>query len=97
MKTSISSEAPSQLGAEKIAFLPKPDRRTYGQTDISNYRVASLLKTKKLPLLCVAEQAMDPETKPNHQEIPPSPLSTPEKKNTIIKKLVGCLLVCYFQ
>jgi len=29
------------------------------------------------PLLCVAEQAMDPETKPNHPEIPPSPLSTP--------------------
>ncbi len=41
MKTSISSEAPFQLGAEKIAFTPKPDIRM----DISNYRVASLLKT----------------------------------------------------
>ncbi len=30
----------SQLGAEKIAFPPKPDR----QTDIINYRVASLQK-----------------------------------------------------
>ena len=30
-----------QSGAEKIAFLPTPDIR---RTDISNYRVASLLK-----------------------------------------------------
>ena len=38
----------SQLGAEKIAFSPKPDRQTDrhtdGRTDISIYRVASLLK-----------------------------------------------------
>ena len=36
----------SQLGAEKIAYPPKPDiqRHTYIQTDISVYRVASLLK-----------------------------------------------------
>ena len=38
----------SQLGAEKITFPPKCDGRTYGRTDIrtdiSNYRVASLLK-----------------------------------------------------
>ncbi len=40
MKTSLSSEAPSQLGFEKIAFPPKPDIRK----DISNHRVASLLK-----------------------------------------------------
>ena len=40
MKTSISSEALSQFGAEKIAFPQKPDIRT----DISNYRIASLLK-----------------------------------------------------
>ncbi len=39
MKTSISSEALNQFGAEKIAFPPKPDRRT----DISKYRVALLL------------------------------------------------------
>ncbi len=40
MKTSISSEAITQFGAEKIGFPPKPDIRT----DISNYRVASLPK-----------------------------------------------------
>ena len=34
----------SQLGAEKITFPPKPERRT----NISNYRVASLLKTDKI-------------------------------------------------
>ncbi len=39
MKTSISSEALSQSGAEKITFSPKPDRQTYEQTDISIYRV----------------------------------------------------------
>ncbi len=39
MKT-INSKALSQFGAEKIAFPPKPDK----QTEISNYRVASLLK-----------------------------------------------------
>ncbi len=47
MKTFISSEALTQFGAEKIAFPPKPDgltdKRTGGQTDIYNYRVASLL------------------------------------------------------
>ena len=43
MKTFISSEALSQLGAEKIAIPPKPDIRT----DIIIYRVASLLKTYK--------------------------------------------------
>ncbi len=31
----------SQLGAEKISFSPEPDIRT----DISNYRVVSLLKS----------------------------------------------------
>ena len=40
----------SQLETEKITFPPKPDRQTdrqtYGRTDISIYRVASLLKTK---------------------------------------------------
>ena len=40
MKTSISSEDLNQFGAEKIESPPKPD----GQTDICNYRVASLLK-----------------------------------------------------
>ena len=38
----------SYIGAEKITFPPKPDRqsdiRTYRRTDISIYRVASLLK-----------------------------------------------------
>ena len=34
----------SQLGAEKTAFPPKPDRQIYRRTDISVYRVASLLK-----------------------------------------------------
>ncbi len=37
----------SQLGAEKITIPPKPDRRTDLRTDISNYRVASLLKKDK--------------------------------------------------
>ncbi len=36
------------IGAEKITFLPKPDRQTdihtYRRKDISVYRVASLLK-----------------------------------------------------
>ncbi len=44
MKTSISSEALSQLGAKEIAF---PSKKTYGQKDISNYRVALLLKTRE--------------------------------------------------
>ncbi len=52
MKTSISSEALTQFGVEKIAFAPKPDirtdRRTDGRTDgrtvTINYRVVSLLK-----------------------------------------------------
>ncbi len=47
MKTSISSEALTQFGAEEIAFLPKPDGhmdiRTDGQTDICNYREANLI------------------------------------------------------
>ena len=51
MKTSISSEALSQSGAEKITFPPKPDgqtdRHTDIRTDISIYRVASLLKRDK--------------------------------------------------
>ena len=38
----------SYIGAEKITFPPKPDiqtdRHTYRRTDISLYRVASLLK-----------------------------------------------------
>ena len=34
----------SYIGAEKITFLPKPDIHTYRRTDISVYRVASLLK-----------------------------------------------------
>ncbi len=32
MKISISSEALNQFGAEKIAFLPKPDLRTDGRS-----------------------------------------------------------------
>ena len=38
----------SYIGADKITFPPKPDtqtdRHTYRRTDISVYRVASLLK-----------------------------------------------------
>ena len=34
----------SQLGAENITFSPKPDIHTDGRSDISVYRVASLLK-----------------------------------------------------
>ncbi len=34
----------SLLGAEKITFPPKPDGQTYIRSDISIYRVASLLK-----------------------------------------------------
>ncbi len=34
----------SYIGAEKITFPPKPDRKTYRRTDISVYRIASLLK-----------------------------------------------------
>ena len=32
------------IGAENIAFPPKPKGRTDGQMDISNHKVASLLK-----------------------------------------------------
>ena len=38
----------SLLGAEKIAFPPKPDIRKYGRPAISNYRVASLLVIKRM-------------------------------------------------
>ena len=38
----------SQLGAEKIAFLPKPGGHTDGRTDISKYRVASLITKKRI-------------------------------------------------
>ena len=38
----------SQLGAEKITFLSKPDIHTERQTDICFYRVALLLKVKLL-------------------------------------------------
>ena len=45
----------SYIGAEKITFPPKPDRQkyrqTYRRTDISVYRVASLLITKIGPPL----------------------------------------------
>ncbi len=34
----------SYIEVEKITFPPKPDRHTYRRTDISVYRVASLLK-----------------------------------------------------
>ena len=34
----------SYIGAEKITFTPKPDIQTGIRTDISVYRVASLLK-----------------------------------------------------
>ncbi len=44
MKTSISSKALTQFGAEKIALTPKPDGHTDGLTDICNYRVVSPLK-----------------------------------------------------
>ena len=37
----------SYIGAEKITFPPKPDGQTDIRTDIGNYRVASLLTTKK--------------------------------------------------
>ncbi len=41
----------SDIGTEKITFPPKPDRHTdihtEGRTDISVYRVASLLKNYK--------------------------------------------------
>ncbi len=45
----------SYIGAEIITFPPKPDGQTDIQTDISVYRVASLLKIKTTPyriLLC---------------------------------------------
>ncbi len=38
----------SKLATEKIAFPRKPDIRT----DISDYRVASLLKTLNIEMLC---------------------------------------------
>ena len=34
----------SKIGAKKITISPKRFLRTYGHTDMSNYRVASLLK-----------------------------------------------------
>ncbi len=39
----------SYIGAEKMMFTLKPDRHTYRPTDISVYRVASLLKNVKCP------------------------------------------------
>ncbi len=46
----------SQLGAEKITFPPKPDGQTDiqtdGRTDISVYRVETLLK--QLPFFCLS-------------------------------------------
>ena len=50
----MNSEALSQSGAEKITFSPKPDGQTDiymdghtdGWTDISNYKVALLLKSR---------------------------------------------------
>ena len=44
MTTSISSEALSYIGTEKITFTPKPDGQTERHTDIIIYIVASLLK-----------------------------------------------------
>ena len=57
MTTSISSEAQRNqtsiiIRGQELTFPPKPDRqtnirtygRTFGRTNISNYRVASLLK-----------------------------------------------------
>ena len=44
----------SQLGAEKIAFPPKSD----GWTDISIYRVASLLKILNEPENDIVEQLL---------------------------------------
>ncbi len=45
----------SYIGAEKITFPPKPDKQTdihtYRRTDISVYRVASLLKTMHIYIL----------------------------------------------
>ncbi len=41
--------------AEKITFLPKPDGHTYGGTDISIYRVASLLKIILFRLDCMQD------------------------------------------
>ena len=41
----------SQLGAEKITFPPKLDGQTDIRTDISIYRVASLLKMNNLFLI----------------------------------------------
>ncbi len=47
----LKMRALSYIGAEKITFPPKPDGQTDIQTDrrtdISNYRVASLLKRVK--------------------------------------------------
>ena len=48
-----SCGALSQSGAKKITFLPKPD----GQTDISIYRVASLLKKPRLSYLLKFSQS----------------------------------------
>ena len=36
-----------KLATEKITFPPKHNGHTYGWADISNYKVASLLTTKK--------------------------------------------------
>ncbi len=55
MKTFISSEALTQFGAEKIAFLTNPD----GRTDISNYRVASLITILYLSHLSASNWIQD--------------------------------------
>ncbi len=48
MTTPISSEALSHLVVEKITFPPKPDGQADIRTDISIYRVALLLKRKRI-------------------------------------------------
>ncbi len=41
----------SHLEAAKNAFFPKPDGHTDGRTEISSYRLASLLKNMQLKLV----------------------------------------------
>ncbi len=57
----------SYIGAEKITFPPKPDiqidRHTYRRTDISVYRVASLLKIHRIRHNHIAKFADKPGVK----------------------------------
>ena len=68
----------SYIGAEKITFPPKPDRQTYIRTDISIYRVASLLTKKKFEifLYSLTNTAAEEPSRNSHTKEPQKSTST---------------------